>query len=538
MLTVLGYQNADFRNLNLHSALIRDYCKQKAELNLYFQAYPSVENVVKQCAEKKACYTQEQRAKLCAYMQKLHQNLNLTPLQQQQLTALENPNTFTITTAQQANLYSGPLYTIYKILHCIRIAQELSQSLPELHFVPIFFIGSEDHDTAELNHIFLHERKFSWQSEQDGAFGRRKVDRAFEDMLQKILNELNSYPHFEEIRELLKNYKPERKISEAHLHFLQFLFKDYGLLFIDPDDRNLKTDFISIFKDDIFQKNTQKLVFPRVLELEKLGYKAQVIPREINTFYLGENLRSRIVQLQNGNFNILGTKIEYTEAELEQIVANYPENFSPNVCLRGLFQEIILPSIAYVGGSGELAYWLELKPLFDYYKIPFPLLWLRHSVLILTEHNWVKKIEKAGLSLADILQKPQDYANNFVRKQNPKYSQIIYDYTQEFGAVYQRLSTELKEIPLTTHLKVLEHKNTEQLSKLLGKIYRHQKTLEKIQLERQAKLHRRVFPNGILQERHANILEFYAKYGADFIKTVFENMQDFDKTLIHLLCLS
>lgn len=528
--------NIDFSKLTLHSPLIRDYCAQKSTLTPFYTAYPSRENITKQCLAKAKSYSLTQRTLLSERLNQFHQRLNLSSLQRDNLLALASPNTFTITTAHQTNIFSGPLYTIYKIAHCIRIANELNSSIPEYHFIPLFFLGSEDHDTEELNHIFLHGHKFSWQSSQDGAFGRRKVDKNLQQIIQQIIQELSSYPYFDQVHKLLETYKAEGQIKNVYLDFLQYLFKDYGLLFLDPDDKAFKSSFISIFEEDIFQHSTQRQILPTAEDLHTLGYKVQVRPRMINSFYLGDNFRGRIVQ-SGDSFYVQGSDIHYNSQELVQHLHDFPENFSPNVCLRGLFQEQLLPNVAYVGGGGEIAYWLELKNLFNYYNIPFPILWVRHSVMILDNPLILNLLQKAKFSYEDLLIAPQDYANIFVRTKNPEYQEFIEKYTGQISDIYKNLSNalDLDNIPLKTHIGALEHKHINQLNKLANKLYRHQKKIYSIQLGRQERIHSILFPNGIMQERYDNILSYYAKYGEKFIETIITNLHQYTEPILHFL---
>lgn len=524
----------NFSKLQLHNSLILDYCRQKSELRDLYSAFPSVENIAKQCSAKAKTYNSKQRKLLYECLQSLHQKLNLSPSQQQNLEKLNNANTFTITTAHQANIFSGPLYTIYKIAHCLRIAQELNHSLKDYHFVPIFFIGSEDHDTEELNHIFLHKRKFSWQSSQEGAFGRRTVDQNLQQLIRHIQHELSAYPQANELANLLACYQDNQSISQAYLHFLQILFQDYGLLFLQPDDAKLKASFISIFEEDIFHNSTQRTILPTTAELENLGYKVQVMPRQINTFYLAETLRNRIIHEQ-GNFYIHGTHRKFNSQELRQHLRDFPENFSPNVCLRGLFQEYILPNVTYVGGGGEIAYWLELKALFSYHKIPFPILWIRHSIVFLDNPQLITLLQKSQLSYEEILQNPQNYANNFVRTQHPEYREILEKYNNQISEIYANLRQELDNNSLNPHIQALEHKHIKQLIKLQSKLYRYQKNLNNTQINRQNRLHNAIFPNGILQERYENILSYYAKYGKNFIKIILDNIQQYTEPMLHFI---
>ncbi len=209
--------------------------------------------------------------------------------------ALSDENTFAICTAHQPNIFTGHLYFIYKILHTIKLADSLKKELPEYNFVPVFFMGSEDADVEELNHIELEGEKYVWETKQKGAFGRMKVDDALLKLIDKISGRLSVENHGSYLIDLLKKcYTKNASIEEATFLFVHELFKEFGLLILLPDNPAFKREMISIFEDDIFNHTSSGIVSQSSEKLAE-NYKAQAYPREINLFYLKDNLRNRIV---------------------------------------------------------------------------------------------------------------------------------------------------------------------------------------------------------------------------------------------------
>ncbi|RYF81666.1 MAG: bacillithiol biosynthesis BshC, partial [Chitinophagaceae bacterium] len=161
-----------------------------------------------------------------------------------------------------------------------------------------------------------------------------------------------------------------------------------GLIVLIPDHPLLKQQMVKVFSDDLFAHKPFEIVQQTSGKISE-AYTAQAFPREINLFYLKDDIRERIEE-KEGSFHVLNTTLSFTAEELQSELQNHPERFSPNVILRGIYQETILPNLAFIGGGGELAYWLQLKDLFNHYSVVFPVLVLRNSFLV-AEEKWRKK---------------------------------------------------------------------------------------------------------------------------------------------------
>jgi bacillithiol biosynthesis cysteine-adding enzyme BshC len=310
------------------------------------------------------------------------------------------------------------LYFIYKILHVIKLASDLNSSFADYRFVPVYYIGSEDADLEELNHIYLDGNKLSWNTRQTGAVGRMKIDKDFMKLIDAINGQLGVMPHGRQTMDLIRQcYRAGEDVQTATFKIVNALFAEYGLVVLIPDNARLKRQMQQVFEDDLLKQTASGIVAETSAKLGEL-YKVQAHPRDINLFYLTDNLRERIEQ-RDSNYEVLNSGIKFSREELLNELKEHPERFSPNVILRGLYQETILPNLLFVGGGGEVGYWLELKKLFEHYHVPYPVLVLRNSFLLI-EKKWQDKINKLGFTHEEIFLPELELINRFVSAQTDK----------------------------------------------------------------------------------------------------------------------
>jgi bacillithiol synthase len=445
---------------------------------------------------------------------------------------LSEKNTFTITTAHQPAIFTGSLYFIYKILHVIKIAETLSVRYPGKQFVPVFYMGSEDADLDELGNIYLDNEKLIWDTQQTGAVGRMHT-KGLEKIIDRIEGEFIGHSYGPELIHLLKDcYLKSENIQQATLKLLHHLFGDYGLIVLIPDNRLLKSVMRGVFKDDLTSHMPFKITEENVQRLSE-QYQVQANPREVNLFYMKDDIRERL-DLKDGRYTVHNMNIHFPPQEMEKELANFPERFSPNVILRGLYQETILPNIAFVGGGGEMAYWLELKPLFKHYRVPYPVLILRNSFL-LVKKNWRHKIEKAGLSTETVFKPEEEMMEDFVRR-NTSLQLNLEKEMNELSKFY----TSVKKVSgavdktLEQHVEKLETQALQKLEELEKKILRaekknHEEIRRKIHEIREA-----LFPLENLQERIDNFIPWFAEYGEAFIELLYKNSLTLEQEFIIL----
>ncbi|MCU0338683.1 MAG: bacillithiol biosynthesis cysteine-adding enzyme BshC [Spirosomaceae bacterium] len=474
-------------------ALFLDYIAQQPNLQPFYENFPTVANFAQQIAQKKE-FLATHREVLVRALTRQYAHIDQKP----DLNVLLQPNTFTVTTGHQLNIFTGPLYVIYKIVTAINLARQLQAAYPDCRFVPVYWMATEDHDFEEINHFNLFGKKYTWQTQQKGAVGRMMPKELGEAL--KILPE--RVPVFE------KAYLQCNSLADAVRCYMNDLFGAEGLVCIDGDDPALKQLFAPVIKDELQHQNAHRIVSATTTQIESLGYHTQISPREINLFYLTDGLRERIVAEANG-FHVLNTDLHFGEAEmLAQVVSN-PERFSPNVVLRPLYQEIILPNLAYIGGPSEVPYWLQLKGIFDHYAVPFPMLLPRNFALYVNQASQ-KRAEKLGVSVEQLFWDDVRLRKSFVEKT----ATVSLALAQEKAAIAQVFEQILMKAILID--KTLEGTVNAEKTKTLATLENLEKRLQKAEernheteVSQLLGLKNKLFPNGGLQERSENFLNFY-----------------------------
>ncbi|WP_186755834.1 bacillithiol biosynthesis cysteine-adding enzyme BshC [Echinicola salinicaeni] len=503
------------------SPLFIDYIRKDEKLRPFYNQYPSLENFESIIQERE--FDQGKRRVLKEALEKQYEGFDLTDKVLEHIQSVAENKTFTVTTGHQLNLFTGPLYFIYKIVSTINLAEKLQQAYPDFNFVPVYWMATEDHDFEEINHFTYEGKKYSWNSAQKGAVGDFNLDAE----LQGLLKELSFAPDF-----FKRAYTEKGNLAQAVRYYVNYLFGEKGLVIVDGHDTALKKVFTPVIKDDLKFNSANDLVNEQTGNLEKLGYKSQVFPREINFFYLEKGVRSRIVKTKEG-FEILDTGEQIKEDVMLDLVEAYPERFSPNVVLRPLYQEYILPNIAYLGGPAEVAYWLQLKLVFDHYHTDYPVVMPRNFAMILNS-NAQRKVRTLGLSQTEIFQDFDLWKKEYVRQ----HSQSDLDLKKEkeaLKAIFENMGEEASEIDATLKpsseaaktraLKVLEH-----FGKKLRKA--EERNLETA-LRQMQDLKGLLFPGGTAQERKNNFLEFYLEDN-DFIASLYEHFDPLDFNFIIL----
>jgi len=500
--------------------IVSDYINEAPALRDFYEHRVNLEGIKSAIAQRKKYGTN--RRLLVDELTHQYKDLRDCDAIQSNINELLSENTFTICTAHQPNIFTGHLYFIYKILHIIKLADTLKKELPAYHFVPVFFVGSEDADLEELNHIVIDEEKYTWETSQAGAVGRMIVDDNLLKLIEKISGRLSVEKYGNALIELLqKCYTKNTTIEKATFLFVHYLFKAFGLLILLPDNPAFKNEMISVFEDDIFNHTSSEIVNQTSEKLSK-NYKAQAYPREINLFYLKDNLRNRILRVED-RFVVYDTNIIFSKEEIKKELKEHPERFSPNVILRGLFQEIILPDVAWIGGGGELAYWLQLKGLFKNYQVPFPVLILRNSFLIIDKKHR-QLLKKLNLNETDLFKGEETLFNEIVSEETRSVLNLNKQ-KKEIGNIYQQIKEIVKIIDTTLeqHTSALETKHLKKLFSLEKKMLRAEKRKFQDQKNQLNKVFSSLFPDDGLQERTENFMLFYSCWGNDFFKIIYED---------------
>jgi bacillithiol biosynthesis cysteine-adding enzyme BshC len=509
-----------YNQTNAFSKIALAYLNSSEDLKPFYSLPPTVKGIEETIQRKKQQPVNRQN--LVQVLQDQYQTVTSTDEVKKNIESLLSENTFTVCTAHQPNLFTGPLYFVYKVLHTIKLSAFLKQQLPQYHFVPVYYMGSEDADFAELNHTYVDGKKIEWKKEQTGAVGRMIVDNTLIQLINELEGQLSTEVYGREVIDLLRRcYSEGKTIQTATFELLNELYGQWGLVVLIPDNPIQKAQMIGVFEDDLFNNTSSQIVQKTSENLEK-HYNVQANPREINLFYLKGHVRERIEE-KDGCYLVLNTELSFTKEEIKKELQEHPERFSPNVILRGLFQETILPNLVFIGGGGEMAYWLQLKDLFDHYKVVYPVLVLRNSFLIV-EEKWNQKIQKLDLNAADFFQEENELMKIIVAKNSENKIELNGNF-EKAEAFYEqiRMQAEAVDKTLSQYVTSIKTRSLKDLEELEKKMLRAEKRKFEDQQRQIQKIKEVLFPNDGLQERVENFSWFYAKWGRGFIKELYKN---------------
>ena len=502
------------------SSIVTDYVDGAESLQAFYQHAPNIEGIKNAILQRKQHPIN--RAALVQTLQQQYSELPLHEKVQANVEKLLLENTFTITTAHQPNIFTGHLYFVYKILHAIKLAETLHKELPEHHFVPVYYMGSEDADLEELGQVTIDGKKYQWETPQKGAVGRMVIDKPFVAMMQAMEGQLSISPFGKDILNIIGNaYTIGKTIEQATLELVHRLFADFGLIIVLPDNADLKRLFIPVIEKELAEQFSHKAVKATMVNFPE-QYKVQTMGRELNLFYLKDDKRERI-EYADEKFSVVNTDLVFDKTSLWSELYAHPERFSPNVILRPVFQGTILPDIAFIGGGGELAYWLELKQVFEAASVPYPVLVLRNSFLML-DQKIVANIAALGLQVTDFF-KPLHLIQSQLVQQASNLQLELSKEKQQLQEVYTQMKAVAAKVdptlaPHTEALLIAASKKIDQLEKKMIKAEKKKFEAKQRQVE---KIKNSLFPNGSLQERVDNILPYYAAYGPQLLHQLYEH---------------
>ncbi len=502
---------------------------QHSLLNYITQPF-SQEAFASQIKLKKEEFSDKKRKVLVEALEFKYAKIQTTAKVRENIDALSSSTTFTITTGHQLSIFTGPIYFIYKILHAIRLAEELSNSYPDSTFVPVFWMASEDHDFEEVQSISIFNKTVKWETDQRGAVGRFKLDE-FHPIVEEFKSFFENHPE-SEVLDLLNSYTGEN-FGEATFNLINKLFQRFGLVVIDGDEPLLKNEFSSIIEKELTTQFSFNAVNSLSSELIKEGIKLQINPREYNLFYLENNFRARIQERSDGYY--IEGKGVFTQDEMLTILKKNPSSFSPNVVLRPLYQETILPNVCYLGGGGEMAYWLQLKSVFDQVNCVFPLIQVRNSFLMIDTLQ-SKKMDKLGLSLENIFVDTEDLKKQYILKN----SHETLNFTELDNSITHLSQIILAQVSLVdSNLKSFAQAEIirieKQIMTIKQKLMKIEKGKHEQDLSQIEQVKNRLFPNGGLQERSINFFSLCSDGKIQrHLDEIYSSISPFDNDLIVL----
>lgn len=507
-----------FADTHAFASFFLDYIEQKESLKSFYHRFPLLDAFPDQMQEKEKSFAPATREVLVSVLKEQYKNLTTHDAVAKNIDALADKKTFTITTGHQLNVFTGPLYFIYKIVTVINACRQLKERYPDAHFVPVYWMASEDHDYDEIKYFRLYEKKYIWKTEQTGAVGRFST-KGLAELAREVPGDTSLFQ---------EAYAKNKTLSDAVRHYVNALFQSEGLVVIDADNPALKKVFEPVIHDDIFNGESKRCVDKTNAALTDLGYKTQVFCRDINFFYVRDNIRGRIEKVDT-YYKVIDTEITFTSEALKAEIAEHPERFSPNVILRPLYQEMILPNLAYIGGPAEVIYWLQLKSVFTHHEVPFPMLMPRNFAMII-DREVGRKFEKTGLELKDVFEEKNYLFNHWVLKHSPRNLTVGTErntVAELFAALQERAETVDKTLGAFVGAEGKRALNS--LEKIERKLLRAEKRLHADKLRQIEFVKDKLFPNGSLQERTDNFLNFYQQDN-QFIANLLDLFDPFDFT--------
>lgn len=489
-----------FEKTTLLKPLIKDFISGNLPDEIIENYTLTIENLTK---KKEELVNQKiNRPLLHSVLQQQNSNAKGCELIQQNINLVLEKSTFFVLCAHQPCLFLGPSFLIYKIISTIKLAIELQLKFPDIHCIPMFWIGSEDHDKEEILTCTINEQSIKWDTNQTGACGAMQLNEIEKNI--QIIEKKSANQDW--IQLLKKHYKSTATLSEATRNMVNELFQDYGLLVIDQNNAALKSAMNSLFIDELKNSSIDTFITIQNEPIEKFKYHKQSNTREINLFLIEKNGRNRILKKDN-QFIVENSGTTFTHSEIEKFVELNSAVISPNVNLRPLMQSILIPTLVFVGGAGELSYWLQQPQLFKHYATVFPLLCLRNSFVHLSSKA-LKKIHKNNFEYADFFMKTDALKTSKVMNE----VEIINVLRQKIDAAFDEISNYVTTIDSTLNgsaaaekkkinnsIEVLKSKATQALKR------NNEQLMSEIDL-----ILNEIFPNKTFQERWHNFGKYYS----------------------------
>ncbi len=526
-----------FSDLPGQSNIYLDFLYEFENVEKYFSFdVNKIDSIEYNCNKTLAEYNGN-REELFDILKAQYEGLQVSALTQKNLSLIKQNNTITITTGQQVGIFTGPLYTIYKAITAIKLADYLKQKYTQFNFVPVFWLAGDDHDFAEIQFVNLLDkegklRKIEYDDGKEvdanrGSVGQLKLKPSINQTLDRLFETLNDTEYKEELKGIInKFYNSKETLASAFKKLMHFFFDEFGLIILDPQDPGVKKLMQPIFEKEIsnYSEHVDDLI-ELSAELEEV-YHAQVKVKPVNLFMNYEGGR-HLIEPKDELFGLKGKRKKFTKEELLELINNSPEEFSPNVLLRPVCQDFILPNLLYVGGPGEIAYYAQLKPLYEFFEMRDPVVYPRASATIL-EKNAARLIDKIGIELREIFIDPDMLISKIISRLDGNQAEQLFDEANKnFNSIFEEMKNNIAQIDKTLIDSVEKNKQRlfQNLEILKEKVEKAQQNKYQITLNQLNKAKSLVFPNNNLQEREINILYYLNKYGLDFVKFLFSELK-------------
>lgn len=497
------------------------------------------------------------REKLVELLLKQHSRFGGSERQRKEIEKLRSPRCMAVVTGQQTGLFTGPMYTVYKALSAVVIARKQKELFPEYDFVPVFWIESEDHDFEEASStaLFAGAGLETVQAEgghrqQDQMAGPTLLGRNIAETVLQFLDLLPDSDFKPEISELLNScYEPESTFEIAFAKTMNRIFRNQPLILLSTQDGEFKQLASEVLCKEVETAPASSYdVVTQSSALESIGYPAQTKPRPVNLFYLNQlGQRLKIEQPTPDNFLVLPDRQRYTRHQLLELCQDHPERFSPNVILRPIVQDAVLPTFAYIGGPGEVSYLAQFRKAYERFGMVMPFVIPRGS-FTLVEPKITRTMDKVlKVSGKPSFSRRQVYEAVFGNLQELRNSMVSGAENQNLDELFEQVQSEIARslstlepalVKLDPTLQQALAGSSGQITKILGNIrektYRAGRRKHDELLQQLDKAELNLFPEGVPQERLINIFYYLNKYGPSLIDELERVLQGYS-TEAHLI---
>lgn len=500
--------------------LFQDYTLNFDTLSPFFQINPFSEKDIESAIHSYNFHNS--RDKTVELLKQYNKQFGAGKKTIQSIEKLKREDSVAVVTGQQLTLFGGPLFTVYKILTAIHFAKEWEEKY-DITCVPVFWMADEDHDYEEVSAIGLPQTEdhktfqLDRNSKAEPRVAEIEIDERFNDFKKRVVENQFDTDFTDQLwRKFDSCYQSGTPFGTAFGKLILALFADHGILLAGTAHPAIKKHLIPTLKSAVENVEGQyQDLKDQTDELISNGYHGQVQLQPSNLFWIdGERNRIKL-SYENSNWTADGADKTWSSEELINEISNIPERFSPNVFLRPIMQNELLPGFAYVAGPSEISYYGQMKKFYDNFGQKMPVIAPRFSATLI-ESGIDRIFDKLPFELPAYNKRIEDLESEFIEQSDsPDIEKIFESWKKDINNISESRIKKIKAIEPTLEGSSEKAIATffNELDKLKGKVYRSVKEQEKTQLKRIRKIKNNLFPNGNLQEREVAFIYFMNKYG-------------------------